>query len=127
MPKVSEIAFFAYPVTDVVRARRFYEGPLALSASHVFEFEGKHWIEYDIGPGTLALTSFMPDWKASEQGGRLALELEDFDAVVEELKRFGARFIEEPSDSPVCRMALVADPDGNRLFLHKRKACHAHP
>ena len=25
------------------------------------------------------------------------------------------------TDTPVCRFAIICDPDGNRLMIHKRK------
>jgi predicted enzyme related to lactoylglutathione lyase len=28
----------------------------------------------------------------------------------------------EVTDSPVCRFAIIFDPDGNKILIHKRKA-----
>jgi len=30
----------------------------------------------------------------------------------------------DPLETPVCYIAVVTDPDGNSLFIHKRKAGH---
>jgi predicted enzyme related to lactoylglutathione lyase len=122
MIKVTEIAFTGYPVTDMPRARAFYEGTLGLKPSSTF---GDSWIEYDIGPGTIAITNMSAEWKPSSDGPSAALEVENFDEAVAVLKKAGAKFTLEPMDSPVCRLAVVCDPDGNAIAIHKR-ATHAH-
>ena len=53
-PKVTEFAFNCYPVTDMARARKFYEGALNLKST------------------------------------------------------------------PICRKAMISDPDGNTICIHKR-------
>ncbi len=80
------------------------------------------WIECDIGPGTLAITNGAPDWKPSAGGGVVALAVDDFEAATKQLKASWAAFRVEPMETPVCRMAVVADPDGNSITIHKRKA-----
>ncbi len=123
MVTVKEIAFIGYPCTDVARARAFYEQVLNLKVSVQFEHEGKLWLEYDIGASTLAVSNMAADkWKPSADGPSAALEVEDFDAAIAALRAAGTRFLIEPMDSGVCRMAIVTDPDGNSLAIHKRKA-----
>jgi predicted enzyme related to lactoylglutathione lyase len=124
MIKVIEIAFTGYPVTDMPRARAFYEGTLGLKPASTF---GESWIEYDVGSATLAITNMSAEWKPSSDGPSVALEVEDFDAAIAVLKKTGAKFNLEPMDSPVCRLAVVCDPDGNALAIHKRKVgAHTH-
>ena len=120
--RVNEIAFTGYPVTNLKRARQFYEGVLGLKPSHVFGDEQTAWVEYDIGPGTVSIGNGAPDWKPSPGGGSVGLEVDDFDAAMKQLKASGALFRIEPMETPVCRMAVVADPDGNSITIHKRKA-----
>jgi predicted enzyme related to lactoylglutathione lyase len=120
--KVTEIAFTGYPVTNIKRARQFYEEVLGLKATMVFDNGTVAWVEYDIGPGTLAITNGAPDWKPSAGGGAVALEVEDFEAAATQLKASGAQFRVQPMETPVCHMAVVADPDGNSVTIHKRKA-----
>lgn len=123
MPAITAIAFTGYPVTDMPRARAFYEGVLGLQSTAVFEHEGCHWIEYDIGPGTLAISNMSPDkWRPSSDGPCLAFEVADFDATVEKLRAAAVPFLIEPMDSGMCRLAIVADPDGNSLAVHQRRA-----
>ena len=119
--KVIEIAFSCYPVTDLKRAKQFYENTLGLKQTTIWGDENQAWIEYDIGPSTLAITNFPSEWKPSPDGGGVALEVENFDSAIAELKKAGAKFRVEPTESPVCHMAVVFDPDGNSVCIHKRK------
>ncbi len=122
MIRIKEIAFTGYPVTDIARARQFYEGVLNLRATVQFEHDGKHWIEYDIGAATLAVSNMAGEkWKPSPDGPSAALEVEDFDAAINTLREAKVVFVLEPMDSGVCRMAIIADPDGNSLAVHKRR------
>jgi len=119
--KVIEIAFSCYPVTDLKRAKQFYENTLGLKQTTIWGDENQAWIEYDIGPPTLAITNYPSEWKPSPDGGGVALEVENFDTAIAELKKADAKFRVEPMESPVCHMAVVFDPDGNSVCIHKRK------
>ena len=119
--RYKEIAFAAYPVTDMARARRFYEGVLGLRPNAPVNSEDVHWIEYDIGPGTLGIGS-SPNWNPSQDGPSVALEVEDFDAAVAILNEHHIAIIIGPMDMPTCRMATVRDPDGNKVTIHRRNA-----
>ncbi|HEX3444874.1 MAG TPA: hypothetical protein VHS80_09155 [Chthoniobacterales bacterium] len=37
-----------------------------------------------------------------------------------ELKAKSVRFEVEGMETPVCRMAIIADPDDNKITIHKR-------
>jgi catechol 2,3-dioxygenase-like lactoylglutathione lyase family enzyme len=122
MIHVTEIAFTGYPVTDMPRARAFYEGLLGLKPSTVWEHQGRAWIEYDIGPATLAINNGAGDqWKPSPDGPAAALEVADFDAAIDVLRRAGVPFLIEPVASGSCRIAVVLDPDRNSLAIHQRR------
>jgi predicted enzyme related to lactoylglutathione lyase len=122
--KVIEIAFSCYPITDVPRARAFYEGVLGLKPTMDHDMGEKgHWIEYDIGAGTLSLGKYA-DFKPTSDGCAVALEVEDFDAAVQALQAAGAKINMEPIETPVCHMLMISDPDGNPLIIHKRKPGH---
>lgn len=123
--KVIEIAFVGYPVTDLKRARKFYEDTLGLTVSHTFGDETTGWIEYNIGPGTLAIGNFAPEWKPSASGGSAGLEVDDFPAAIKRLKERSVPFSLEPMETSVCHMAVVSDPDGNSITIHKRKPSSA--
>jgi len=118
--KVIEIAFSCYPVTDMAKSRKFYEGLLGLKATMDAQFEGGHWVEYDIGAGTLAL-AITPGMSPSQTGCSVSLEVDDFDKAISELKTAKVPFEFGRIESSVCHMAWVRDPDANLVGIHKRK------
>ena len=117
---IKEIAFTGSSVTDMKRARTFYEDVLGLKPSE--EMAGGKWIEYEVGSGTFAITNIDPTWVPSSQGTAVAFEVDDIDATVAGLKDKGVKFFLEKSETPVCWTAIVYDPDGNKLVIHKRKS-----
>ena len=119
--KITEIAFACYPVRDIAQARAFYEGVLGLKPTKVRDTLDAQWIEYELGLNTLAL-SCAPGWKPGPDGCTVALEVEDFDAAIARLRVHGVKFSVEPFPTPVCRIAMILDPSGNTLCIHKRKA-----
>src|SRR5919197_1047390 len=100
--KVKQIGFVAIPVTDVPRARKFYEQVIGLKPSG--EFLDGRWVEYGIGKDTLAIANVDMDWRPSDQGSSAALEVEDFDGAITDLKRANIPFAAEPFETPVCQM-----------------------
>jgi len=119
-----EIAFVAYAVTRMARARKFYEGVLGLKSNGFAKsLKTAKFIEYSIGSSahTLAIGS-SPQWKPSRHGATVAFEVKDFADAVAHLKRRKIKFAMGPLDLPSCRMVLVRDPDGNPVTLHQRKA-----
>ena len=61
------------------------------------------------------------DWKPSNDGPAIAFEVEDFDSAVPRLRANNLKFTLDPFETPVCRMAIVLDPDGNSICIHKRQ------
>ena len=117
--KIKNIAFVGIPVTDMKRAREFYEGVLGLKIAD--EMMSGKWIEYAVGDATLAIANVGEQWMPSDQGTGAALEVEDFDDAIKRLKDRQVRFAAEPFETPCCHMAVVQDPDGNKLIIHKLK------
>jgi predicted enzyme related to lactoylglutathione lyase len=117
--KINAIAFVGVPVTDLKRARSFYEDVLGLKVSN--EMMGGKWIEYSLGDDTLAIANVGEQWMPSDQGTGAALEVEDFDEAIRRLKDRQVRFAAEPFETPCCHMAVIQDPDGNKLIIHKLK------
>src|SRR4030095_1324798 len=113
-----KVAFTYYPVTDVARARKFYEETLGLKSGSVGNQGDKWWIEYDLpGGGCLALTNFTDEKPSTNAGGTVALEVEDMDALVARLKASGVEFRGDMIAGPNCRMAVCVDSEGNSLLL----------
>ena len=116
---ITEIAFTGTPVTNMPRAREFYEGVLSLKPA--MEGAGGLWVEYEIGNGTFAIGCYGDAWKPSQEGTCIAFEVDNLDGEVARLKSLGVTLAMEPYDTPVCRFAFVLDPDGNKIMIHKRK------
>ena len=114
-----KVAFTMYPVKDSARARAFYETTLGLAV-------GSHspngvWTEYDLpGGGCLALFA-TTDLEPSSNSGGVAFEVEDLDALIARLKTAGVRFKADMIHSPVCRMSVILDSEGNSIVLHQLK------
>jgi catechol 2,3-dioxygenase-like lactoylglutathione lyase family enzyme len=113
---ITSVAFTVYPVTDIARARKFYEETLGLKMTHNWSDQ---WVEYDLGDTTFAITTPDESLRAGAKGASVAFEVTDFDQFTRMLKERGFTF--EVNDGSVCRMAVVHDPDGNVLIIHKRK------
>lgn len=115
-----EIAFTGTPVTDIRRARAFYEGVLGLKPT--MEADGGLWVEYDVGTGTFGIGCFGEAWKPSPDGTCVAFEVDDLDVEILQLQSKNVTFARETTDTPICRFAIICDPDGNKILIHKRKA-----
>jgi catechol 2,3-dioxygenase-like lactoylglutathione lyase family enzyme len=116
---IQSIAFITYAVSDLKVARHFYEDILGLKLTH--QAFGQ-WFEYDIGDTTFAISAADAEHPVPVRGAVLAFEVTDLDAEVARLHSLGAKFRQEISETPVCRIAVVLDPDGSEIILHQRKA-----
>jgi predicted enzyme related to lactoylglutathione lyase len=114
---IQSIAFIVYPVSDLEVARRFYEESLGLSLT--YEFAGE-WFEYEVAGTTFAITLADAEHPVPVQGAALAFEVSDLESEVERLKKSGVKFQREISETPVCRFAVILDPDGSQVIIHKR-------
>lgn len=111
-----KVAFTMYPVSDVERARKFYEQTLGLTAG----LAGNRWVEYDLpGGGCLAITDTTGE---KPGGGIVAFEVEDLDRLIADLKSKGVTFKSDIIHGPHCRMAVCLDSEGNSLLLHQLNA-----
>jgi predicted enzyme related to lactoylglutathione lyase len=118
---IKEVAFVAHPVSDIARARGFYEKVLGLKIGLEIEFQpGLWWIEYDIAGVALAITNAYPATAAG--GTTLALEVADLDGTLAAIKAAGIAVTLEPQDFPPCQMFCVNSPDGHTVMFHRRKA-----
>ena len=119
--KTRAVDFVCYNVSNLENALAFYRDTLGLELDFIYE---GIWAEFTVEPVALAICG--PPWasapKPDYQGGAtVALAVEDVKAAVEELRGKGVPILEEPVETPVCYMAMIADLDGNRLWLHQRK------
>ncbi len=119
---IKEIAFVGYPTTNMKKARAFYEGILGLVPTNEFGpvTDSSEFAEYAVGSGTFSL-GCMPDWKPSKDGPSVAFEVENIDETLKKLKDNNVVFTMEKIETSGCHMAIVLDPDGNAVLIHKRK------
>lgn len=118
--KITGVAFTLYPVTDLPRARSFYEGVLGLTAARSFGNETSGCVEYHLGRHRLVIDTGTAR-PASSGGGSAALDLDDFESALSSLRHRGVPFVLEPA-SPLGRVVSLADPEGNTLCLHDRQS-----
>lgn len=122
---IQEIAFVSYPVTDIARARRFYEEVLQLKPSQIMVKDNENgFIEYWIGKNSehcLAIGAGAPMFKPGKSGGAAAFEVDDFESALKRIEDFKIKTLMPRYDGPACSMILIEDPDGNQCMLHKRK------
>ena len=120
--KISEVAFVGYPVTDMKRAKDFYERILGLKIGEIDHevptMPGTYWVEYEVGLQTFAISNA---WEPSGQSGpSIAFEVENFEGAMNQFKQQGVKIVTECIETPVCRIGLIEDPDGNTITIHKR-------
>ncbi len=117
---VEHVDFWAVPVTDMDRSKRFYGETLGLEQTGDVGFP-----EFKLGDN-----GFLYLLKLEQIGGRFraphdagfALRVSDVAEARRELEEKGVVFNGDVLDTGVCHMAFFADPDGNQLVLHRRYA-----
>ena len=117
---VEHVDFWAVPVTDMERAKRFYGETLGLPQTADGGFP-----EYKLGDNgflyLLTLESIGGAFRWPHDAG-FALRVADVHAAREELEAKGVEFRGDVLDTGVCHMAFFADPDGNQMVLHRHYA-----
>jgi predicted enzyme related to lactoylglutathione lyase len=117
---IQKVAFSMYPVTDWQRARKFYGETLGLQIGS--KSPDGVWTEYDLpGGGCIALYCGKDLTPSTTSGGSVALEVDDLDKTIADLEAKGVVFKDKMIHSPVCRMSVIADSEGNSIILHELK------
>jgi len=113
---VKDIAFFAYSVRDLPRARAFYGQTLGLKEGDSF---GEHWVEFNVGNATFGIGN--GEGLGFEPGASTgaAFEVDDLQAMHERFKAGGVE-VSEIHEFPACVVCFARDPEGNRFALHQR-------
>jgi predicted enzyme related to lactoylglutathione lyase len=114
--KVTEIAFTGTPVTDIERARAFYEGVLELKPR--MESLGGPLVGYRIGNGIFTVAYLGEPWKPSADGTFIAFEVADLDAEIVVLESKGVKFAMKGTDLPTAPFSMIFGPDGNKIMIH---------
>jgi len=114
---VKDIAFFAYSVRDVPRARAFYAETLGLRPGQSF---GDHWVEFDVGNATFGVGNGEPLGFEPGASTGAAFEVDDMQAMRDRLLAAGVE-VSEIYEFPACSSCFARDPEGNRFALHQRR------
>ena len=118
---ITGVDFVIVPTQDPERSRAFYGETLGLPFV-------KQWGEmpgFEFQAGNLTLAVMQMDAFGQEfrpNGGAIALQVGDVDAVRADLEAKGVTFATGVIDSGVCKQAYFADPDGNPVGIHHRYA-----
>jgi extradiol dioxygenase family protein len=115
---VKEMAFIAYSVKDVPKARAFYQDVLGLQPGDSF---GDHWVEFDVGNVTFGIGNGEPLGYMPGQSTGAAFEVDDIHAMRKRLQDSGVT-VSEVHDFPPCFSCFTNDPEGNRFAIHQRKS-----
>ena len=114
---IKEMAFVAYSVRDVAKARDFYRDVIGLTPSDV---ASEHWVEFTVGGTTFGIGNGEPLGIPPGSSFAATFEVDDITAEHDRLSARGVP-ITDVADMPHCRSAFVTDPEGNRFGLHQRK------
>jgi predicted enzyme related to lactoylglutathione lyase len=117
---ITGIAFVTYGVSNVTASRAWYSKILNLKETAHFKADMGEGAEYEIGPHTLAIGNW-GEFEVARGGATAALEVDDFENCISDLKKKNVKFAMEPMDTGVCHMAIILDPDKNQIMIHKRK------
>ena len=116
----------AAPVSDLARAREFYEGTLGFKPSDPI---GEDMVAYELGGGT-GLMVYVSDHAGTNKATLAGFDVPNFDAMFAELSDRGVEFerFEDESgattneegiiDAGDYRVAFFKDPDGNIFSIN---------
>ncbi|MCE1181850.1 MAG: hypothetical protein LWW81_06025 [Rhodocyclales bacterium] len=117
---ITEIAFTGLPVTNMKASRSFYDALLA--AEPFFVTPDGNLAEYRVGQGILTIGVLGDAFRPSSDGPFVALEVDDFDSEIRRISDIGAKIAVQRVELPTSIFAIVLDPDGNKLMIHKATA-----
>jgi predicted enzyme related to lactoylglutathione lyase len=118
--KITGMDLSGYMVKDAARAIGFYRDVLGLEP--VLEYPDNRGAEYEFADGsTFGLWGGGGMVMPFQPSNGILFAVDDFDAAVAAVKARGLPVLME-NDTPVCRMAMINDTEGNLVTFHKRKA-----
>jgi catechol 2,3-dioxygenase-like lactoylglutathione lyase family enzyme len=117
---VEHVDFWAVPVTDMERSKKFYGETLGLPMT-----DDRGFPEFKLGDNgflyLLSLEAIGGAYRGPHDAG-FALRVPDVAEARRELEAKGVVFNGDVLDTGVCHMSFFADPDGNQIVLHRRYA-----
>jgi catechol 2,3-dioxygenase-like lactoylglutathione lyase family enzyme len=117
--RVEKVDFIALQTQDAARSKQFYVDTLGLPLDRDTP------AGFEVFAGQVCLSVWNPSGAGIDfapNPSQIALNVGDVAVGRAELEAKGVVFDGETLDTGVCHMALLQDPDGNRLILHHRYA-----
>jgi predicted enzyme related to lactoylglutathione lyase len=121
---IKEIAFTAYPARDVAGLRTWYQDKLGLTFSAPFEENGvEKYNEANVNGGYFSVMTH--EWIERDPGSAsgIVFEVDDLDKTITDLRAKGVD-VDDPYATPVCKIASLEDPEGNKVSLHQITVPH---
>lgn len=107
-----------YAVKDLKKSIDFYKNKLGLK---LYGKPGDSWAEFEAGKDILVIGNWGFDKKKVGGGATVGLAVADVKKAIKEMKAKKVKIIDDFYETPVCFGSTIADPDGNRIYLHQRK------
>ncbi|MDE2480954.1 MAG: hypothetical protein KGN02_02045 [bacterium] len=111
------IDFVMFQVTDMPRARAFWETLLGLNPG---AFDSEYYVEYDLPDGSTFALGKHPTQPHVAMGG-IMFGVEHAEHGAERVTELGGTF-HANFGGEICATAWCSDPDGNFFGLHQRRA-----
>jgi predicted enzyme related to lactoylglutathione lyase len=115
---ITGIDIAGFLVNDPAKAVAFYRDVVGLEPTSVDD-QGRG-AEFILSDGS---TFGVWNEPGAPAGGFVMLAVNDIDAAIAEYRAKGLS-VGDADETPVCRMAFAADPEGNGIILHQRKTTH---
>lgn len=122
---ITGIAFTAYPARNVTQLRKWYEDNLGLKFNAPFEEEGvEKYNEASVGGGGY-FSVLTTEWADREPGSAsgVVFEVDDINKAVADLRGKGVE-VDDPYETPVCKLASFSDAEGNKVTYHQVTVPH---
>jgi predicted enzyme related to lactoylglutathione lyase len=116
---VTGLDLSGYMVKDAQRAIAFYRDVLGLEPVRVYpddrgaEYEFPDGTTFGLWGGGGRVMPFQPS-------NGILFAVDDFDKAISAVKERGITILME-NETPICRMAMINDTEGNMVTLHQRK------
>ena len=116
---VRAVDFVMYSTSHIRRTRAFYQKLFGFKPGEEWN-DG--WSEFKTEPVTFCLDGGPAKVKSPWEGPpAIAFAVADIHAALAACRRRRVKVLVPAKETSVCWMALIADPEGNRICLHQRK------
>jgi predicted enzyme related to lactoylglutathione lyase len=118
------IHWFDIPVTDLDRARRFYDAVLGYGLELHDENPDFPMAVFPVAdPGEVSIGGALVKGPGETPGvgATVYLAVDDVDGALSRVENAGGQIQEPAVDTPYGRIAFIIDSEGNRVGLHERE------